>query len=57
MVSIYVPQMKELGSTINIVCRVRQFTESGLDLKWYENAKIARSEWKIAMRMSGKSVN
>ena len=35
-------------------CRVRQISEFGLNLKWYENAKIARSEWKIALKKSGK---
>ena len=37
--------------------RVRRFSQFGLNLKWYEMAKIAHSNWKIAMRNSGKSVS
>ena len=48
-----------LLAEINGTCyvRVRRFSQFGLHLKWYEVAKIEYSNWKIAMRNSGKPVS
>lgn len=37
--------------------RVKRFSQFGLNLKWNEMAKHAYSDYKIAMRKSGKNVS
>ena len=37
--------------------RVMRFSQFGLDNKWHEMAKIAYSDYKIAMRKSGNPVS
>ena len=39
------------------LCRVKQFSEFGLNKKWYENAKNEYSNYKIAMRKIGKAAS
>ena len=34
--------------------RVRRLSQFGLNLHWYEMAKIAYSDWKIAMKNNGE---
>ena len=34
-------------------CRIRRFSQFGLDIKWHRMAKNAHSDWKIAFARSG----
>ena len=43
--------------SVQFFVRVRRFSQFGLNLKWYTQAKIDHSNWKIAMRNSGKPVS